>query len=110
MLHTARLMKRLLAPPLLAIVIGVGAVFPILDRGLFNPRTALTDGSSPVSGVVSHDHDLCVVFHANPGLPQAPPPLREVANAMAPPTFGGRSVPSAPPRRTTCHPRAPPLA
>ncbi len=110
MLHKARLLKRVMAPPLLAIVIVVGAMFPILDRGLFNPRAALTDGSAPVSGVLTHDHDLCVVFHANPGLPQAPPPLREVATAMAAPPLGGRTTGGAQPRTTTCRPRAPPLA
>ncbi len=94
----------------MAILIVASTVFSILDRGLFGRGATISDGSVPPPSAVAHDHDLCVVFHANPGLPQSPSHLRERTTAAA-------SVPPAAPftpafreRNRTCQSRAPPLA
>ncbi|MBI4544211.1 MAG: hypothetical protein HY703_03345 [Gemmatimonadetes bacterium] len=96
---------------LAAIVPALSVAVPSLDRELYANRPELVSpAKAPAPVAAAHDHALCVLLSASPGLPAAPP----VAQGAGAPRRAGVSADGAPPHVTanpaSSLPRAPPLA
>ncbi len=66
---------------LAALLVALSVAVPLLDRGMFSEPISIAGPHEHLPGVAGHDHAICVVYHANPGVPTVPTAPRRGTSA-----------------------------